>query len=69
MMSKVQITPTRTNTVKPIRIHQSGVRCFLIISGLASGQPHDAELVYRCAEVSAFRNKTEEERGFLIVKR
>ena len=34
-MSKVQITPTRTNTVKPIRIHCSGVRCFQIISGLA----------------------------------
>src|SRR4029077_3973667 len=27
-MSKVQITPTRTNAVKPIRIHCSGVQCF-----------------------------------------
>jgi hypothetical protein len=61
-MSNVQITPTRTNTVKPIRIHRSGVRCFQIISGLASGQPHDAEPVYRCADVSPFRNKTQEVR-------
>jgi hypothetical protein len=59
-MSKVQITPTRTNTVKPIRIHCSGVRCFQIIWGLAFGQPHDAGPVYRCSAASAFRNKTDE---------
>jgi len=63
MMIKVQITPTRTNAVKPIRIHCSGVRCFQIISGLAPSQPHDAGPVYRCADVSAFRNRTEGERG------
>ena len=63
MMSKVQITPTRTHAVKPIRIHCSGVRCFQIISGLAPSQPHDAGPVYRCADVSAFRNRTEGERG------
>src|ERR1700751_4229440 len=56
-MSKVQITPTRTNAVNPIRIHCSGVRCFQIISGLTSGQSHDAEPVYRCTKPSAFRNK------------
>lgn len=55
-MSKLQVTPTRTNAVKPIRIHCSGVRCFQIISGLAPGQPHDVEPVYRCVDVSAFRN-------------
>jgi hypothetical protein len=33
-MSKVQITPMKTNAVNPIRIHCSGVRCFQLISGL-----------------------------------
>jgi hypothetical protein len=39
-MSNVQITPTRMNAVKPIRIHCSGVRCFQIISGLAPRSSH-----------------------------
>jgi len=62
-MSKVQITLTRTNAVKPIRIHCSGVRCFQIIWDLAPAQPLDAGPVYRCSAASAFRNKTDEERG------
>jgi hypothetical protein len=37
-MSKVQITPTSTKAVNPIRIHCSDVRCFRLISKLTSTQ-------------------------------
>jgi len=46
VMSRVQITPTRTNAVNPIRIHCSVGRCFKFISVLAPDQAHPGP-VYR----------------------
>ena len=46
-MSKVQITPTRTSAVNPIRIHCSGVRCFQLISGLARPFPSPLVILFR----------------------
>ena len=44
-MSKVQITPTRTNAVNPMRIHCSTVRCFKLIPVLAGGQAHPGQYI------------------------
>ena len=53
--------------MNPIRIDCSGVRCFQIISGLALVSHMMRRPVYRCADVSAFRNRTEEKRGLAAV--